>query len=249
MNLNIIPWRSLKIRVTIFTLTVFLVGIWSLTFYSSYTLHNDMEQELGEQQFSTVSIIAADINSEIDERLGALEKVAARITPAILGNASSMQAFLEDRIAFRMMFNAGINVTRLDGVVIADVPISMRRIGNNYSDRNHVAGALRGKSTIGNPVMGKMVKAPIVPIAVPILDKGKVIGTLTGITNLGAPNFLSKITDNVYGKTGGYLLVSRQLRTIVYATDKKRIMEVLPGPGINPLIDRFIQGYERVLVL
>jgi PAS domain S-box-containing protein len=241
---TIFQWRSLKTRMTLFMLTIFLIGIWSLTFYSSYTLKDDLEQALGEQQFSTVSIMAADINTALDDRLRALEKVATRITPAILRNKLSLQRFLEARPALEMMFNAGVNVTRLDGVVIADVPISMGRIGINYSDRSHVAGALKGKSTIGNPVMGKMLKAPIVPIAVPILDKDKVIGALTGVTNLGIPSFLSKITDNSYGKTGGYLLISRQLRTIVFATDKKRIMEVLPAPGINPLIDRYIQGYE-----
>jgi len=43
--------------VTIFTLTIFIVGFWSLAFYSSYSLQHDMEHALGEQQFSTVSII------------------------------------------------------------------------------------------------------------------------------------------------------------------------------------------------
>jgi signal transduction histidine kinase len=93
--------------------------------------------------------------------------------------------------------------------------------------------------------MDKKMQTSVFVIAAPIWDiEGKVIGVLAGVTNLGVPNFIGKITDNSYGRTGGYILVSPQIRTIVYATNKNRIMEVLPAPGVNPLIDRFIQGYE-----
>jgi two-component system cell cycle sensor histidine kinase/response regulator CckA len=240
----IFQWRSLKTKVTVFTLTFFLVGIWSLAFYAGYTLENDMKQALGEQQLSTVSIIASDINDELDERLKSLEMIAAKITPAMLGNAASMQAFLESQIYFRILFNYGAIVTRLDCVTIADVPIS-GRVGIDYSDREYMVEALKGKTTIGKPVLGKKSQSPVFMMVTPVRDtKGKVIGVLGGATDLNKPSFLSKITDNSYGKTGGYMLVSPQLRTIVYATDKRRIMEVLPDPGINPLIDRFVQGYE-----
>lgn len=87
----IFQWRSLKTRVTLLTLAIFLVCIWSLTFYTNRMLREDMQRLLGEQQFSTVSLIATDINDELDKRLRALEQVAAKITPAILGNTASVQ--------------------------------------------------------------------------------------------------------------------------------------------------------------
>ena len=40
------------------------------------------------------------------------------------------------------------------------------------------------------------------------------------------------------------LVVDPRHRMIVTGTDKRRIMEVLPAPGISPWIDRFIEGYE-----
>jgi len=241
----VFTWRSLKTRVTLFTLIIFLVGIWSLAFYASYTLQRDMEHLLSDQQFSTVSMIASDINDELGDRLTSLEKIAARITPALLGNAASLQKFLESHISFQSLFNSGGNALRLDGVSIAETPIA-GRVGNNYGDKPWIIEALKGIPTIGEPVMGKTLHAPVFSMATPIKDvRGKVIGVLTGTNDLSKPNFLSKITDNRYGKTGGYLLVSPKLRTIVYATDKKRIMEVLPAPGKNYLIDRFVQGHEE----
>ena len=133
-----------------------------------------------------------------------------------------------------------------DGTAIADFPISTGRLGLNFMDRKYAIGALKeGKTTIGRPVMGKALRSTIFSIATPIHDaQGKVIGALNGTVDLAKPNFISRITDNSYGKTGGFLLVSQQIRTIVYATDKKRIMEVLPAHGVNPLIDRFIQGHD-----
>jgi two-component system cell cycle sensor histidine kinase/response regulator CckA len=204
-----------------------------------------MEKLLGDEQFSTVSVIATNISTELDDRMRALEKVAARITPTILSNAMTTQKFLEDRIAFPMLFNAGTYVTRLDGVAIADVPISTGRIRVNYSDRVYIMETLKGKTTISSPIVSRKLHAPSFVMSTPIRDaKGEVIGVLAGRINLSQSNFLSKITDNIYGKSGCYLLVSRKIRTIVYATDKKRIMEVLPTIGINPFIDRAIEGWE-----
>jgi hypothetical protein len=47
MNLNIFKLRSLKTRITIFTLAIFLLGIWSLAFFASRMLREDMERMLG----------------------------------------------------------------------------------------------------------------------------------------------------------------------------------------------------------
>lgn len=116
------PWHSLKTRATLFTLGMFLVGIWSLAFYASSTLQSDLEQVFSDQQFSTVGIVAADINRELEERLTPLKLIAAQITPAMLGTAASMQTFLESHATFSTLFNYGGIVLRRDGVAIAEVP-------------------------------------------------------------------------------------------------------------------------------
>jgi len=45
--------------------------------------------------------------------------------------------------------------------------------------------------------------------------------------------------EDRYGKSGGYFHVATQYRLIVTASDKSRVMEQFPAPGINPLMDRF----------
>ena len=241
----IFNWRSLTRRLTILILTFFLFGILLLAFYSSFTLHSDMERALGEQQFATVSTVAANVDAEFDVRLRSMEKVAAKITPAMLSNTASIQKFLEDRILFAEMFSDGIWVTRLDGTIIAEIPISKGRIGTNYRNNDWMIKIFKGKSLVGTPIIDKKLNAPLINIGAPIRDpKGKVIGVVAGAINLGKSNFIDKITDNRYGKTGGYFLIAPSHRLIVTATDKSRVMQKFPPPGVIPGIDRFLQGYE-----
>ena len=46
MDLNILLWRSLKTRVTLFTLVVFVIGIWSLALCASRVLSEYMQMRL-----------------------------------------------------------------------------------------------------------------------------------------------------------------------------------------------------------
>jgi diguanylate cyclase (GGDEF)-like protein/PAS domain S-box-containing protein len=232
--------------VTLFTLIVFVLSIWSLAFFASRILREEMQRLTGEQQFSTVSLLAADLTQQLNERLAALQLVARQLSPVIKGNTKAIQLYLEQQLTLQGHFNGGVTVLRLDGTAIADVPLAAGRVGVNYMDTEVTATALRdGTATISRPMMGKSMKAPIIVMAVPILDaKGNVAGAISGVTNLGGPNFLDAVTNGRYGKTGGFLLNAPQYRLIVTASDKDRIMEALPAPGANPMIDRFIDGYE-----
>ncbi len=246
MVLTVLSRHSVKTRITLATLTIFLIGLWSLAFYASRMLREDMQRLLSEQQFSTASFMAAQVNQELDDRFKLLGKVAKIVGPAILGNTAALQALLENLPALQEFFNNGYIAYRLDGTALAAVPLSAGRIGVNDLDIDTVAAALKaGKATIGRPVMDKKLQTPVFGMTVPIRDaQGKVIGALGGVTTLDKPNFLGKITENRYGKRGDYFLVAPQYRLILAATEKSRFMEVLPAPGVNPVFDRFTRGYE-----
>jgi PAS domain S-box-containing protein len=243
---KVFPQKSLKTRITIATLTIFVISIWSLVFYASRILREDIQDLLGEQQLSSVSMLAADINEEVSSRLAALELIAKQLDTHLMVTPLALQARLEQLSLLQSLFNGGVFITNTDGIAIADLPVSAGRTGTNYIDRESVSIPLKeGKTVIGRPAMGKKLGVPMFSMVVPIRDtQGNVIGTLVGTVNLGKPNFLDKITQNRYGKTGGYLLIDRQSRLIVTATDTSRIMEPLPAPGINAWVDRFAQGYE-----
>jgi len=253
MTLNFFRWRSLKTRVTLFTLGIFLISIWSLALYASRMLREDMQRVLGEQQFSTVSYIAAQVNQELASRMSALEKTAEQITPAMLGNRVALQALLEQRPTLPILFNAGNVVFNADSTAIADFPVAPGRVGVTYKNLSIVRSALdEGRASYGKPILSKTSSTgnPIIGFGTPIRDgQGRVVGVLAGVTDLGKPNFMGQITQSRYGRTGGYLLVAPQHRLIVTATERRLVMTPVPKPGTEPLIDRFVQGYEGSGVL
>jgi HAMP domain-containing protein len=239
-------WHSIQTRTTVFTLAVFVLSLWSLSFFVSRSLQADMERLLGEQQFSVVTAVAKEVDDHLTQRLLALEAVANEMDAGLMASPAALQTRLEQRPLLQLLFNGGVWVAGLDGTAIADLPRSEQRIGINYMDRDFVAATLQGgKSSIGRPVMGKQAQAPVFAMSVAVRDaQGKVIGALVGVTNLGKPSFLDQTTQNPYGKTGGYVLIAAQHRQVVTATDKSRVMELLPAPGLNAWVDRFANGYE-----
>ena len=246
MKPKIFPWQSLKFRATVFTLAVFVLGMWSLSFYIGRSLQADMEQVLGEQQLSVVTSMAKEVNQNLTQRLKALETLAKEMDADLLARPAALQIRLEQRPLLPLLFNAGAFVTDLEGTAIADVSLSANRIGVNYMERDFIVATLKqGKSAIGRPVMGKQLKAPVFVMSAPVRDaQGKVIGALAGVTNLGEQSFLDTLSEGQYGRTGGYVLISANHRLVVTATDKSRVMESLPSEGVNAWVDRFVSGYE-----
>ncbi|MDP2875892.1 MAG: ATP-binding protein, partial [Holophaga sp.] len=237
--------HSIKVKVTLATVAIFLVGLWSLALYANRLLRMDLLRLLSDQQAASVSLVAATINARVWDRLTALEGLALQVGPVLPGRAEQLQTLLEQRPILEILFNSGTFITGTDGTAIAAIPSSMGRQGVNYMVRDAVAAALAGQVSVGGIAMGIRAKAPIFVMGVPLRDhKGKVIGALAGVTNLAQANFLDALTQGGYGKTGGYLLALPRSREILTATDKGRIQEILPAPGVIPAMDRFLQGYE-----
>ncbi len=251
MNIPTFYGRSLKTRVTVVTLVIFLVGLWSLAFYASRVVRANMEDQLSQQQRSAASLAADELDDELRSRIKALETVAAGMAASLPGNASALQNRLEQMPLLQMMFNGGAYVTLPDGKAVASVPLSAGRIGLNYLDQDHVAAALReGRPRVGQVRLGTALKAPVFGIAVPLrAAQGTVVGALVGVINLSQASFLDHLISTSYGRTGGYLLVAPTQRLIITASERQRVMESLPAPGVNPAIDRYLQGYEGSSVL
>jgi len=240
---------SLKVRITVAMLTVMVLALWALSWFGTRSLWLDMESALGNQQFATASYIAAEIENNVSARVAALELIAGAIQPKMLEKPAALQDFLDQRFVLHQQFNGGVMITGHDGVVVVSTPKSLDRLGHDFSDRDHIAAALRGRKAIGSPVVGRALKAPLIGIAVPIRDRsGRVIGVLAGVTDLSRPNFLQQVAESRYGRTGGYLLVDRKNRLIVTASEKDRTMQRASASGVNPTVDRFISGYEGALV-
>ena len=251
MLLQLFRWRSLKTRLVLSTLAIFVLGVVVLSIIAGRLLQADMQLLLSEQQFSTVSIAASGVNENFQTRLDELAINAKAIAPDLQRDTRKLQRHVESLSELQNLFNGGIWVARKDGVIVAQSRHKVHRLGHNYSERDFMVAALqRGEASVGAPVVGHSYQGPLFGMATPIFDKrGAVIGVLVGITFLNQPNFLDTITHGQYGKTGGYLLIEPKSRRIVTATDKQRILEVLPGPGVSHVVDQHMSGFEGTSVV
>lgn len=235
---------SLKTRVTLFTLAAFLMGIWTLFIYARLTLRDDMQQLIGEQQLANVTSIARSVESELTDRLVALELTAQHLGPAMAHGPAAVQADIASRELLQSLFNGGVFVTGPDGTAIADFPHAPDRIGTNYMDRTSVSVPLQeGIAFIGRPALGKTLKAPVFSLSVPIRDtRHKPMGVLVGTINLGKPNFLDQLMDGNYSHKGAYLLAAPAHGLYVTSSDMSRTMQPLPRHGLSELYDQFAKG-------
>ena len=56
---------SIKARVTLFTLATFIAGLWILFFFIQHNLQKDIQHLASEQQHTTASIVANEINEQL----------------------------------------------------------------------------------------------------------------------------------------------------------------------------------------
>ncbi len=249
MRANTTPpshWRSLKTRITLSTLAIFLLCLWSLSFYVADVIRSSLERQAVDQLSSVVKLVGLEINDQISDRLQALQHLSRELESQDLSDKRTLQVQLEQRLAFQGMFNGGLFIADAQGQAIASVPLSAKRLGVSYADRDYWQKALHeDRSVVGKPVMGKTTKVPVVGLATPIHGaNGAVTAVLVGIINLEESSFLDRIVRNHYGETGGYVVVSRQDRLVVTATDKRRVMTPAARPGLSPLLDQFLAGQD-----
>jgi diguanylate cyclase (GGDEF)-like protein/PAS domain S-box-containing protein len=244
-------WNSLKTRIVVLTVGLALAVLVLATLVTEHLLRRDYRALFEAQQGAMVSMVAASLNDALAMRLNALSALAGQAQATQAQSPAQLQALLKVHPAVQNLFNAGLVLLDAHGLVVAEVPVAAGRLGANAADRDYFKAVMaQGKPVISSPIMGKALRRPVVVMAVPLRDAaGRVNGVLGGVTALGEANFLDRITSNRYAKTGETFIVAPQSRMIVSTSDKTRLMEVLPAPGVNPWIDRFMQGYEGSAVV
>ena len=249
MDLRVFPrfqCRSLKTKVSLATLAIFLAGLWSLSFYASRILREDMQRQLGDQQLSTISMVATQINNGLSLRLSALENTARMAAKIMREDPTSLQTFMSQRAALQTLFNGGVSIHDSSRAVIARFPALRHTETPDEKDSNVIENALReGKSSVSALIAEKTSTAPAFHMAVPLSDDtGTIVGALARTIDLSKPSFLNQIIGSHFAKRGKFDLIDPQRRIAVTAADAGLVMKRIPPPGEDPIADRFSQCSE-----
>lgn len=98
-------WRSLQTRIAAGMLVVVLGILWTTEYSLSRSLRRDMEAAISAQQFSTVSLIAKEIDRSILERLNIAESLAGSLSADTLASPATTQALIDGRQIPKRIFN------------------------------------------------------------------------------------------------------------------------------------------------
>ncbi|MDP3637516.1 MAG: ATP-binding protein [Azonexus sp.] len=248
VSFSIFNWRSLRTRITVGMLIVCLSVLWVTVLALSHSLRQDMEATISAQQFSTISLIASDIDRAVRERQHILQSIASKLSSKIkpADSSNAAQDYLEWRDVPDSFFNWGVMVIDLKGMAIASTPESLQRRGVDFSKYLGVDKVLAsGQPFVADPIFSEHSQQPVLAMLAPILGpNGKVLGAVIGVTNLHKTNFFDAINAAKYGLTGDFVITAPATRAYVASSDPRRIMKNGPPVGVNAVYDRYIDGYE-----
>jgi diguanylate cyclase (GGDEF)-like protein/PAS domain S-box-containing protein len=237
---------SLKVKVALFTLGLLLLCIGTLTWQYSSHLYRELETTLSRQQFSEVSFVADRIGNAVQLRIDSLALTAQSITPQMMADRRRITAFLTERKALYRLCTLGVIVIAGNGQGVADYPQIGDRGSADFSGIEFFREVMAtGMPALSKPGFGRFVTDPRLVIAVPVFGKDKrIIGVLAGIVSLSDGSLLSDFDVMAHHNSNDYLIVSPRDKLFVTATDKNRILQPLPAPGSNKMLDRYLGGYE-----
>ena len=129
-----LSWQALRTRLVAGALCASVASIWIVTLVIGKYLRADMEAAISAQQYSTVSLIASEIERSVSERSAILGKLARRLGDAGDVDGRAAQALLESQSGLEPMFNWGVIVLDADGLAISSVPDKHNRVGGRYGD-------------------------------------------------------------------------------------------------------------------
>lgn len=236
---------SVKTRVTLITLLVFVAGLWLLAWYASFLLERDVTQRAGVAQNTAVVMLANQLNDQVTLRLQALDVVAKSITAEQQMSADALQSTLQERPLLLSLFNGGALVFEETGAVLASVPQQPERLAQRItltaSDKttlNQLTHAF-----VAPPMLGPLRQVPLVTWVAPLPAVGGMPKRwLAGVIELRGNSFLDHL-DALSADDGNRFMVgSGAQRIIVAASDTQRVMTRSPTPGIHADVDAVLAG-------
>jgi len=240
-------FNSLTSRLILMGMAFIILGGITRAYLLGSYMRKGVTELTSAQLLTMANYVAKNIDHNIVERREMLERVAVKFPLTLLHNRGQLQKWLGERHETYPIFSQGIIVVDLSGVALADYPVRTNRVHTSFADREYFQQALKGEFAIGPPVIGRVTRVPVLPMAMPILDRaGKVRAVLIGASALKSSNFLDPLFATRVGVTGGLVLVSPRDRLFVGASDADIALKPTPEEGRHLQHDRAMKGFRGV---
>jgi diguanylate cyclase (GGDEF)-like protein/hemerythrin-like metal-binding protein len=239
-------FRTFKARVTLLTLLIVLLNLLALGAYAKWLLGEALLDFVGEQQTSALSLLSGQLTQAVQERQSALRALGRALPARSLQSKAALHNYLQAQYDLPSLFNAAVQVWNPAGQLQAELQFAHRQNQGLTPPVSVVQAVLRDATPrISISRRSATQAADLLTMVVPVRNaQGLVTGAVAGVIRLDQRNFLTPLTAQTYGKTGQFFVIDPSQRLIFASSDATRRMEVLPAPGVNSWIDRFMQGFQ-----
>lgn len=236
---------SLGARLAVIVLLGSLATVGSVIYAAYGALLEDFERNLSEQQANETGRISSLVSHGLELRISALDQFSSLLTDGkqLLPEAQ-LTALLKRQNKLVELFPLALLVFSNDGVAIAENRYTPNRLGTNYADRLHVKEAFKTQQpVISRPVVGRTTGVPLLSFVVPIKgDNGQVLGLISGSVRLDQTRLIPDYVHRDTSNNAVFMVIDTSNFLFVEGALKSGIIETLPSPGENLLIDAALSG-------
>ncbi len=233
----------LKIKAALFCALIFALGMGSLAYYVADALRRDSVVLIGQEQKTGADFLARTLEAELRLRLDVIDGLARHLVAQSLNSPRQIQTFLNEQTVASRIFSRDIYFIAANGIRTAEYP-QRGHVGTPYNDSSYFISIRDARKPAIRVWFGRFAKKPVLLVAVPVIAAdGTFLGALCG-ADVIAPGSPLHLTDEVHnGQSGGFHVYALDQGIFAASTDPTRVLEKLPAPGINPLLDRRLKGY------
>lgn len=238
--------RSLKFRMAGVVVLLVLSATLIVTLMALLLAERDMRSVIGNQQYSLLSSIAAQVDAQMEARQVLLASLGDTIPAAAADDPAAMQAFIDRHPVARRQF-LNLHIFNREGLLLhtdgdhTAVTRHMPPPARDFLERSMAAG----KPVVSLPYKSEITGLPSIMILHPVRDaKGQVSMLLGGSIDLSNSNFLEQIAQQKPGATG-YLFIMTRAGILLHHPDRKRLLtHINARPGYNRATEMALDGFE-----
>lgn len=236
---------SLGTRLAVIIMLGSLATVGSVIYAAYGALLEDFESNLSAQQANETARISNLVSQNLEVRISVLDQFAALLTEdGRLLPQAQLTNLLQRQRKLVELFPHSLVVLSPNATGLAENIFVPGRVGTYYGDRPHWKEAIKTqRPVISRPIIGRATGVPLMIFIVPITgDNGELLGLLSGSLRMDQTLLIPEYVRSDASKDALFLVVDTDNFLFVEGSGKGKIIESLPDPGENLLIDAALSG-------
>lgn len=236
---------SLGTRIAMIIMLGSLATVGSVIYAAYGALLEDFESNLSAQQANETARISNLVSQNLELRISVLDQFATLLADDDqLLSPEQLTKLLKKQQKLRELFPHSLTVMSPNATGLAENIFVPGRVGTYFGDRPHWKEAIKTRRpVISRPTIGRSTGVPLMIFIVPIKsDRGKLLGLLSGALRMDHTVLIPEYVRSDASKDALFLVVDTDNFLFVEGSGPGKVIEDLPNPGENLLIDAALSG-------